>query len=246
MKVKHTFYISTLLILLSVLCAPTAHAMTTSSIEVTGEEKISASIENRTLNEMLRMMSEKKLFEMKGPVPGGDTITLSFSNLSLDEALKKIMRGYNYVLIKQGESRKPLLMIMGKTERSNYTEQPVSVARPVDRPANQPANQPPETRSYVPPSQLPPATQPPAPTQRPGAPAQPPQTPPAMAQGQATPENAPPSINKQRQDSERAVPKDGQSAQDIPGSQAQQSEQAAALRSTGVSTRDVFAPLNPR
>jgi hypothetical protein len=149
--------------LFSIISVVEGHAAMPASLEVTHEEKINVNVENGSVAEMLRAMAEKKLFEIKGAVPG-DQITLRFSNLSLDEALKKIMRGYNYVLIRQGESGKPLLLLMGKIERSKAPEQ-TAARGPAQhpQPAIPQAQGGTEARMYVPPSTLPttgPGTQP--------------------------------------------------------------------------------------
>jgi len=85
-------------------------------IEVARDAGVSVDIENLPLNETLRRMAQKGLFEIRGAVPPGEAVTVHFSHLTLDEALKKLMRGYNYVLVDQGASRAPLLMLMGKIE----------------------------------------------------------------------------------------------------------------------------------
>jgi hypothetical protein len=82
-------------------------------IEVKEKDRISASVKNRPLDQLLRIMSQKNLFEIKGPLPQGEAITVQFSNLTLEQALKQVMKGYNYALVDQGTSRKPVLMVMG-------------------------------------------------------------------------------------------------------------------------------------
>jgi hypothetical protein len=129
----------------------------TPTIEITREAKITANIENKPLHEALRMMASKNLFEIKGAVPAGEPVTVRLSNVTLDEALKKLMRGYNYVLVSQGTSKKPSLMVMGKIQ----ADRPAARATPT--PPAQPAraNQVliPGTY-YVPPTLLPPAPSP--------------------------------------------------------------------------------------
>ncbi|HUJ68044.1 MAG TPA: hypothetical protein VLW86_00900 [Syntrophorhabdales bacterium] len=107
-------------------------------IEVKDKDKISANVKNRPLDELLRTMSQKNLFEIRGPLPRGEGITVEFSNLTLEQALKKLMKGYNYVLMDQGASRKPLLMVMGPATRGAYGEQ--GQAQPAPQPV---VNQPP-------------------------------------------------------------------------------------------------------
>jgi len=153
-------------------------------IEVKDKDRISARVKNRPLDELLRIMSQKNLFEIKGPVPRGEAITVEFSNLTLDQALKKLMKGYNYVLVDQGASRKPLLMVMGQATRGTNGEQ--GQGPPTPQPViNQPL--PPGGGSSAPPA--PAVQQPvsapfqkaprpaPAPGQEGGSPSSPPQAP---------------------------------------------------------------------
>jgi hypothetical protein len=128
-------------------------------IDVLPDQTVSASIDNRTQAEVLRAMAGKNLFEIKGSLPPGETVSISFSGLTLDEALKKLMRGYNYVLLSQGPTQKPVLTVMGKVERAKATEQRVQPSPsplPVPVPVGQAAD---TSRSYVPPS---PPAEPPA------------------------------------------------------------------------------------
>jgi hypothetical protein len=62
-------------------------------IEVKDRDRISASAKNRPLDELLRILSQKDLFEIKGPVPQREGITVEFSNLTLEQAPKELMRG---------------------------------------------------------------------------------------------------------------------------------------------------------
>jgi hypothetical protein len=168
MKAKKITFLPIILLIAVSVCFGGGAAHSKPMVEATSEDKINVNVENGTLNEMLRIMSEKQLLEIKGALPGSENITVNFSNLSLEEALKKIMRGYNYVLIKQGEDRRPLLLILGKADRSKYADQPGAVAQPAGpQPGQTTAGQPPDSRSYVPPSQLPPPPPPASAASRP-------------------------------------------------------------------------------
>lgn len=251
---KVTKVVCLLAILLLAISVSSRHATAMPAIEITNDEKISVSVENGNVNEMLRIMSEKNLFEMKGPAPGSEALTLNFSKLSLEEALKKIMRGYNYVLIRQGESRKPLLVVMGKAERTKYTDQPAPAARPATQPA-QPAaraanaHQAADTRSYVPPStlpQTPPTPEPPRPSRTPAAahvagPAGRAPGPGAPAVAAGTDQKEP-----QQQQAQDKKPGAGQEPQPASPKPAQPDLPQGWPRMSGVSTRDVLAPLMPR
>jgi hypothetical protein len=105
---------------------------------------MSADMDDRPLDEVLRLMADRGLIEVKGRIPGGEPLTLHFRRLTLDQALSRIMRGYNYVVIEQGKARAPLLTVMGKVERGSP-----GASRATEAPPALPAE--PDSRSYVPP-----------------------------------------------------------------------------------------------
>ncbi len=228
----------------------------TSTIEITKEAKITATIENKPLQEALRMMAEKNLFEIRGTVPAGEPVTVHFSNVTLDEALKKLMRGYNYVIMSQGTSQKPSLTVMGKIQ----ADRPAAPsAQTASAPSGQPAL-PPTSQGltpgtyYVPPTLLPPAGSPsPAPPGRRGTERRPSeqgndtrQTT-GQPQGQpptATPQDPPAAGNpQQQQQPEQQQQAPQQQQQGEPQQQQQQQgeqPQTQPARSSGVSARDLL------
>jgi hypothetical protein len=92
------------------------------------------------LSETLRAMADKRLFEIRGPMPAGEEITVQFSGLTLDEALKKLMRGYNYVLMEQAGGQKPVLVLLGRIQRSAGSAQSPQPVQAVPVPVSQPAS----------------------------------------------------------------------------------------------------------
>jgi hypothetical protein len=91
-------------------------------VKVTHDEKISADVENVPLSQVLNAMAASVGLEVKGNVPSGEMVSVNFSNLSLDEALKRLLLGYNYVLITSEQTGKASLMVMGRAERSKIVE----------------------------------------------------------------------------------------------------------------------------
>ena len=156
-------------------------------IEVKDQDRISASAKNRPLDELLRILSQRDLFEIKGPVPQGEGITVEFSNLTLEQALKKLMRGYNYALLDQVTSRKPVLMVMGQVMRGASAEQGPSPQTP------QPVTNQPRVPNGPPAPSPPPGEQPGPVPQRDRAPV------PAEAQAGGTPATPPPGQVVQQQ-----------------------------------------------
>jgi hypothetical protein len=116
-------------------------------VTVTAEGLVSVKAYGQPLNELLGFMSARNIFDIRGSIPSGEPITLNFTDLSINQALKKILRGYNYVLLDQSKGQKAVLMVMGKTDWSR----PVESARPISPP--QPSGQAaPDPQSYyVPP-----------------------------------------------------------------------------------------------
>jgi hypothetical protein len=91
-------------------------------IKITHDEKISADVENVPLSQVLNAMAASVGLEIKGSVSPGEMASVNFSNLSLDEALKRLLLGYNYVLITSEQTGKASLMVMGRAERSKIVQ----------------------------------------------------------------------------------------------------------------------------
>lgn len=161
------------LIIACILAIPASAALSVAppALQVTGERKITANFEEVPLGEVLRMMAARQLLEVKGPVPGNDTVSARFSDLTLNQAVKKLMRGYNYVLVDRGPFGKPRLILMGKIDAGRQGPQgpqrgaesgpwPPSASRSLTLPAApshpetqavQPIDRDSVERSYVPP-----------------------------------------------------------------------------------------------
>jgi len=154
-------------------------------IRVTEGGRISADLVDIPLNQVLADLSKKLPLHVKGGVGGGERLTLHFSDLTMEEALHKIMAGYNYVLMLSGERGEGTvtLTVVGKVShpRSDLSaaeatpvsppaapnQQPSSVRPPalvpavLPTPTAQPVSPPPAAASSPLPDQQPPA-QPPA------------------------------------------------------------------------------------
>ena len=107
-------------------------------LKVENGQKISIDVENKSLSALLRMMADKKLFDLSGRQGGAnEPLTLHFSKLTLPEALSKMMRGYSYVLVDEGKGR-PVLTVMGKANRnaSGPDRQEPKGGTPPDQAAN--------------------------------------------------------------------------------------------------------------
>lgn len=129
--------------------------------EIDKEGNINTTIANAPLQEVLENFCSTFNLELKGTVASNETISLSMPKSTFDETLKRLMRGYNYVLLQDATSDKFSIILIGKAERSKYSE---------ERPATHAATEPPayEQSTIPPPTQrgLPPSAQPTAVTAR--------------------------------------------------------------------------------
>ncbi len=137
-------------------------------IEVTRDGAVSGVFENAPLGDVLKSLSDRFPLDIRGPYSSSDPVSASFSGLTLDEALKRLLRGYNYVLMDGGASERRVLIFMSKSTRTPYAERPSSSSpTPVEAPAPVQATQSPATAAPA----LPP---PPAAATSVGMPAPPP------------------------------------------------------------------------
>ncbi len=106
---------------------------------VTQDGRISVDVIDARIDAVLAELSKKAPLHVKGRPGGGETLTLHFSGLTVEEALHKIMAGYNYVLFFPPEGRKgtATLTIVSKAV---YGATPPSVPAP-PQPADQQAAQ---------------------------------------------------------------------------------------------------------
>jgi len=124
--------------------APDASAAGT-EINVTEGDLISADIVDFPLTQVLVHLSQHLPIEIKGRPDGNDRLTLHFSHLTLQEALGKIMAGYNYVLIEpEPAGGRLVITILGKaagTAREAPVPSPPAAGSPPE--AGTPAAPPP-------------------------------------------------------------------------------------------------------
>ncbi len=133
-------------------------------IKVTEGRLISADLVDFPLTRVLGDLSQTLPIEIKGRPDANDRLTLHFSGLTLQEALRRIMAGYNYVVIEPGPAGGRLVItILGKTVPSAKEQAVPSppVAEPypgagtpaaANTPAAAPPAQPPTGRSVPPPA----------------------------------------------------------------------------------------------
>jgi len=90
-------------------------------VESKSEVIVNVNIENQPLNEALRALSRQFSFDIKGIPIGNEVVNINLNGLPLGEALKKVLRGYNYVIIRPGNASRYIVMILNKSERTQYT-----------------------------------------------------------------------------------------------------------------------------
>lgn len=98
-----------------------ADAATQSLIVVDKNKRISGILQEISVAEALKRISEKLPLQITGSPPA-DQVGVRFQRSTLQEAVRKLMRGYNYVLLDQGPSGGAVLTIVGKAERNPGTE----------------------------------------------------------------------------------------------------------------------------
>ncbi len=140
-------------------------------IKVTDGGRVSADIVDSPLTQVLADLSQSVPIEIKGIPDRNDRVTLHFSRLTVQEALRKIMAGYNYVVIKPQPAGGRLSMtILGKAGKSvREAASPPEAPSPPDEAgpppaANTQARPAPATATLTAPSPASPASpaQPPA------------------------------------------------------------------------------------
>lgn len=131
-------------------------------IKITEGRLISADVVDFPLTRVLRDLSQTLPIEIKGRPDGNDRLTLHFSHLTLQDALRRIMAGYNYVVIEPGpEGGRLVITILGKATRTvrelapppspvaatpaaaNIPEEPSPQAVPAQPPQRRPVPPPP-------------------------------------------------------------------------------------------------------
>ena len=144
-KVRRCFLIA--VFALAVATSPAMAGADEPVLTVTNESRISVNVDNKPLDALLRMMAEKRLFKLSAVAAGNESLTLHFANLTVPEALSKMLRGYNYVVVDQGKGRLPC---SPSWERSRRARPPPMRRRPPLRPPALP-----EPRGYAPPEPAP-------------------------------------------------------------------------------------------
>jgi len=123
---------------------------------VTEEGRITAHIVDLPLGRALAELSWRVPLEIRGSVAKEERLTLDFSRLTLEGALREMMVFYNYVLITPKGQDKPILVVLGKAENDegiaplpSYGQPPPSYERTAPVPSS-PA--PASTSTSAPPS----------------------------------------------------------------------------------------------
>ena len=107
-----------------VLLAQPVHGADGVSVARTSNGTINLKADNTPLNEVVRDLGLKCGFDVKGASLSSERVSLQLTNSSVDETLRKLLRGYNYVLIKTEGSARGSLMVVGRTERVVHTYTP--------------------------------------------------------------------------------------------------------------------------
>jgi len=87
------------------------------SVSGTDAGAITLKAENSPLNDLVRELTRKCGLDLKGSSLSNEGAYLDLAESPLEDVLKKLLRGYNYVLIKPDGSGRGSLTIFGKVER---------------------------------------------------------------------------------------------------------------------------------
>lgn len=106
-----------------------AAADVASQIVISSEGRISADIENISLQEVVCHMVEKQVIKTRGSLPQGVLNPSRFIELAPEQALIKLLRGFNYALAKEHSTDKWTMMVLGQAKRELYKAEERSAQR---------------------------------------------------------------------------------------------------------------------
>ncbi len=102
---------------------------------------ITLKAENSPLNGLMQELARKCGFDLKAPSLSNEGVYLDLAGGSLEDVLKKLLRGYNYVLINADGSGKGSLTVLGKVQRVeiSYPPPPAVSSPPAAAPVSNPS-----------------------------------------------------------------------------------------------------------
>lgn len=111
-------------IIFSIIAVGLAHSAEQSTFSVTKDNRIEAHANNLSLNEAVKSLASRFSLEVKGIGLSNEPINLDLSDITLEDLLKRLLRGYNYALVRPENADKGILMILGKADRTKYVDAP--------------------------------------------------------------------------------------------------------------------------
>jgi hypothetical protein len=121
------FLLLTLSLLLITLTIHQTLATEKPVFEIDKGGAITAHATNARLQDLLKNFSTTFNIEVRGTPTTTEPININLSRATFDETLKRLLRGYNYVLIQDDQSKRPAVVILGKAERTKYVDEPSPV-----------------------------------------------------------------------------------------------------------------------
>ncbi|MGD0230720.1 MAG: hypothetical protein ABSC19_10235 [Syntrophorhabdales bacterium] len=103
-----------------------ACALERASLSGTDAGIVTLKAENSPLNELVRELTRKCGLDLKGSSLGSEGVYLDLTESPLEDVLKRLLRGYNYVLIKTDGSGRGSLIVFGKSARVALSYPPPS------------------------------------------------------------------------------------------------------------------------
>jgi len=104
--------------------------------DVDKEGGINISVTNAPLQDVLKNFCSTFNLDVKGVTASNESVSLSITKGTFDETLKRLMRGFNYVLMQDVTSAKLSLVLFGKAGRRKYVEETAAAGAATERPAH--------------------------------------------------------------------------------------------------------------
>lgn len=101
-----------------------ASALERATLSRTDAGAITLKAENSPLNGLMQELARKCGLDLNAPSLSNEGVYLDLAGGSLEDVLKKLLRGYNYVLIEGDGSGKASLTVMGKVQRVELSYPP--------------------------------------------------------------------------------------------------------------------------
>ena len=109
-----------------------ACAVEPASLSTTTAGTINLKAHNVPLSELVRDLSQKFGLDLKGAPLSAERVHLELTNCSLEDALRWLLRGYNYVVMREDGPSKGSLLVLSRSADADMSSSGMSVVSGVD------------------------------------------------------------------------------------------------------------------